>query len=144
MDIVDMVRGTPVSTTHDRFSCSVTSWDFLQELGQTFGWRPQGTTYIVPAKLRIEFPARHDYQPGDVLDYKRLDPEDALAWAHALETAQLSPQFSSMITMRWTRRAPSCEPQTQTLHRVVYEFTEYAYGGEFAFAISAAREPPTE
>jgi len=132
--MVEMVRNTPVPNGRDHFSCSINAWGFLQELGLTFGWRPQGTTYMAPAKLKAGVPARHNYQPGDALDYKRLDVEDAMAWARALETAKQSPQFASMVEGHWAQRQPEGDAPAQTLHTLIYEFIEYAHGGEFAFA----------
>lgn len=135
-DVVEMVRNTAVPKGRDRFSCSLGVWTFLQDLGQAFGWQPSGTTYIAPANRKAAVTARHNYQPGDALDYKRVDSEDAMAWARALEAARQSLLLDSMIAARWPE--PEALPGAEaTVSSMISEFTEYAFGGEFAFASEA-------
>src|ERR1043166_380685 len=104
--IVEMVRSTSTLNARDRFSCSRANWELLQELGLACGWEQQGTTYLAPSSLKMEAEllARHNYQPGDPLDYKRVDSEDALAWAGALGRAKRSAEFGAIIADCWTRR----------------------------------------
>lgn len=134
--VVAMVRDAAERHGRDRFSCSLPAWEVLRELGEAFGWRPSGTTYVVAVKAVIESPARHNYQPGDVLDYKRVEADDARAWAGALETAKQSPHFAAMIEARLGAMAPGGAPAEASLQSLIDEFIEYAYGGDFAFALS--------
>jgi hypothetical protein len=136
---VEMVRDAAERHGRDRFSCSLPSWDFLRDLGEAFGWHPRGTTYMTNAG--IEIPARHNYQPGDTLDYKRVDADDAIAWAGALETAKRSPYFAAMTEARSSAMAPGGAPLEAPLSSLVDEFVVYAYGGAFAFAISSESDP---
>ena len=66
--VVEMYRDAVEVKGRDRFSCSLATWALLAELGQAFGWRPQGTTYRIPPRLKVETPALQDYQPGNALD----------------------------------------------------------------------------
>jgi len=141
--IVEMARNSTEANGRDRFSCSIAVWELLQELGLAFGWRQHGTTYVAPPSLKkLDAPARHNYQPGDALDYKRLDAEDAMAWAGALDSAKQSPHFSAMLEECWTRRVPDGTACPPTLHSLILEFTEYAYGGGFVFANARLQQPP--
>ena len=137
-----MVRKSPEPNGRDRFSCSRAVWELLQELGLECGWRQLGTTYVVPASRKVETPARHNYLPGDPLDYKCVDAQDAMAWASALATARQSPEFASLIKECWMRRLPNGPAYSPTVQGLIFEFTEYAYGGEFAFADAGPRQPP--
>jgi hypothetical protein len=121
--IVDMFRDAAERKGRDRFSCSIAVWELLAEIGATFGWRPTGTTYIQPVHSKVESPARHNYQPGNAQDHKRVHAEDAAAWAAALAKAKQSPHFAAMIR---SRELPP---------GLLDEFIEFAYGGGFAFAI---------
>ena len=134
--IVTMVRDAAERNGRDRSSCSLQVWDLMREVGEAFGWRPRGATYVNVAKPVIESPARHNYQPGDVLDYKRVDADDASAWANSLETAKRSPHFAAMMEARLAALAPGSAVEGQ-LQSLIDEFVEYAYGGDFAFAISS-------
>ncbi len=136
-----MVRNSPEANGRDRFSCSMQVWELLQELGLAFGWLQHGTTYVAPPSLKVDAPARHNYQPGDALDYKRLDSEDAMAWASALDRAKQSPNFAAMIKEYWMRRVPDGTRSTPALYSLILEFTEYAYGGEFVFANAGPQQP---
>lgn len=138
--MVEMMRDARESKGRDRFACSVAVWTLLQELGQAFGWQPRGTTYLAPATLPISVLAKRNYQPGDALDHKRLDADDAVSWARALETARQSPQFTTLIMERWARHVQHGPVQIQTLCSLILEFTEFAYGGEFTFTESSATD----
>jgi hypothetical protein len=132
--IVEMFRGA----ASQRFSCPVPIWDLLWELGHAFGWRPTGTTYVMPAKSTVETPARRNYEPGDSQDHKRVEGEDAVAWARALEVAKVSPHVTAMIEARSAGLASGATPGGELLSGVLDEFIEFAYGGAFEFAISSA------
>jgi hypothetical protein len=135
--IVEMFRAAAAPHGRNRFSCPLSVWDFLWELGHAFGWRPHGTTYVVPAKSTLESPALRDYQPGGTQDYKQVGAEDAMAWAHALEVAKASPHLTRMIEARSAAFASSGKGGSELLPGVLDEFIEFAYGGAFAFAISS-------
>jgi hypothetical protein len=106
----------------------------LVELGRTFGWHPQGTTYVVPVTGRPTVPALRNYQPGGSQDTKRIETEDAMGWARALELAKASPHAPAMIEARAIALAGSGKPAALP-PGVLEEFIEFAYGGAFKFAI---------
>ncbi len=140
--LVEMVRNAAEPHGRDHFACPPGVWDLLQELGQTFGWQPKGTTYAVrPNHKDVMDPARHDYRPGDALDRKRLDEDDAVAWARALQTAKESVQFDALLAHHLARHTAVVESQIPVVKSLIFEFTEFAYGGEFTFASSGLREP---
>ena len=134
MEIVQMFRHATAPGGRDRYSCPLPIWEFLWELGRAFGWQPAGTTYVVPPGLKLESPARRNYQPGDSQDSKRLEEQDAVAWARALEAAKMSPHTEAMIQAR----ATACAGKTggELLPGVLDEFIEFAYGGAFEFTLS--------
>lgn len=126
--IVEMFRGAAAPKGRNRFSCTLPAWDVLWELGQAFGWQPSGTTYVLPARSTLAVPARRNYQPGSVQDHKRVEAEDAMAWARALEVAKASPHTAAMLAAR---------SAGELLPGGIDEFIEFAYGGAFEFAISS-------
>jgi hypothetical protein len=133
--VVDMFRNAAEPKGRDRFSCPVAVWELLAEIGETFGWRPTGTTYIQPVHSKVESPARRNYQPGNAQDHKRVHAEDAAAWAAALVKAKQSPHFTAMLRSRATTAVPSNAAAAELLPAMLDEFIEFAYGGGFAFAI---------
>jgi hypothetical protein len=133
--IIEMFRAAAAPQGRNRFSCPLPIWHFLWELGHAFGWRPQGTTYVLPAKSTVESPARRDYQPGGTRDHKQVSAEDAMAWARALEVAKASPHLANMIEARSDGLACSGRVGSELLPGVIDEFIEFAYGGAFEFAI---------
>lgn len=133
--IVEMFREAAAPKGRNRFACPLPMWELLSELGRAFGWRPKGTTYVVPAKSTVEAPARRDYQPGGSQDHKKVEAEDAVAWARALEVAKVSPHATAMIEARSVALAGSGKNGGQMLPGVLDEFIEFAYGGAFEFAI---------
>lgn len=135
---VEMFRRQPGSSARDRFSCSERIWSALWELGQAFGWQPMGTTYVVPARRKVEVPARHNYEPGNALDQKRIEAEDAAAWARALTLAKESPHAAAMIEAQFPG-AGLAEPSGELFASVLDEFVEFAHGGAFEFADHAGR-----
>jgi len=89
----------------------------------------------MPAKSAIEVPARRNYQPSGSQDHKRVEEEDALAWARALEVAKASPHLAAMIEARSTALLGSGKTGSELLPGVLDEFIEFAYGGTFEFAV---------
>ena len=140
--IVEMFRDAAAPTWRDRYSCPAAIWELLWELGRAFGWQPTGTTYVMPAKRIVEAPARRNYQPGGSQDHKKVEEQDALAWARALEMAKKSPHAEAMIHARFGARVD--EPGGELLPGVIDEFIEFAYGGAFEFAISSEDMPNAE
>lgn len=138
---VNMFRDSAERHGRDRYSCPLPVWDLLRELGETFGWRPRGTTYMSPPKGTAETSVRHTYQPGDALDHKKVDADDAMEWAGALQVAKRSPHFAAMIEARSAALAPGIGAAGEPLPGVLDEFIEFAYGGAFTFAISDDQHP---
>jgi len=134
--VVQMVRDAAEAQGRDRYSCSLPVWEFLRELGHTFGWLPQGTTYTSASDREPQASARHNYQPGDALDSKRVEAADALAWARALDAARHSPHFAGITDAGSGATAPSGMESGASLRSLVDEFIQYAYGGAFTFVIS--------
>lgn len=126
----------------NRFSCPLSTWELLAELGRTFGWHPHGTTYVVTVTDRATVPALRNYQPGGSQDTKLIEAEDAMGWARALELAKGSPHFPAMIAARSVALARSGKPIGDLPSGVLEEFIEFAYGGAFQFAIWG--ETPTQ
>lgn len=139
---VNMMRDSAEAGGRDRFSCSSATWELLVEIAKTFGWKPRGATYL-PARVadHSDTAARHDYQPGDRQDYKRVEADDAIAWAVALSEARRSPHLIAMVGARpgpavLDDRASAGEMQSAHAPFAVImdEFIEYAFGGAFSFA----------
>jgi hypothetical protein len=93
----------------------------------------------VPPKSKIVTPARQNYQAGSILDYKRVDAEDAIAWARALEGAKNSPHFAAIVAARSAAMDGATEAAMLSL---IDEFIQYVYGGAFTFAARPAAESP--
>jgi hypothetical protein len=132
VDSVDMFRDGPAP---NRCSCTLAVWELLHELGRAFGWRPVGTTYVLPAKSTIELPARRNYEPGDSEDMKQVTTEDAIAWASALEKAKHSSHAAAMIDARSAALASSGKLDGGLPPGAIDEFIAFAYGGSFEFSI---------
>lgn len=132
-EVVEMFRDAAAPKGRDRYSCPLPIWELLWELGQAFGWHPTGTTYVVTARRTVEAPARRNYQPGGSQDYKKVEEQDAVAWARALEAAKVSPHAAAMVQARSAAREG--ESGGELLPGVLDEFIEFAYGGAFEFAI---------
>jgi hypothetical protein len=122
--IVEMFREAATPRARHRFSCPLAAWELLRELGQAFGWQPQGTTYVLPEKSKVEAPALRNYEPGNVRDHKKVEAEDAKAWAQALQVARASPHAAAMIEAR---------SAGELLPGLIDEFIEFAFGGAFEF-----------
>jgi hypothetical protein len=133
--IVEMFREAAAPKGRNRFSCPLSTWDLLWELGRAFGWQPKGTTYVLPAKTEVEAPARRNYRPGSAHDHKQVEAEDAVAWARALEVAKVSPHAAAMIEARSAALVSGGKAGGEPLPGAIDEFIEFAYGGAFDFAI---------
>ena len=144
--MIEMTRDSVESGGRDRFSLSSDAWTQLLVLGTTFGWQQRGTRYLRKQNAKVTdadtaADAVHDYLPGNHLDYKRVDADDAYAWATALSAAQSSPHMEAAVCDKADaivlRGAPSTEA-TQSVNApfavTMTEFIEYAYGGAFSFA----------
>jgi hypothetical protein len=121
-----------------RFLCAASTWDFLRDLGQTFGWRPRGTTYVTSSRqtTRPSAHIRHNYQAGGEQDCKQISSDDAVEWANALGIAKDSSHFDGMMRAHAGLIDSSMEP----LLKVVDEFIAFAREGAFVFAISETSE----
>jgi hypothetical protein len=121
-----------------RFLCASHTWTFLRDLGQTFGWHPRGTTYVTSVRQKSQAPAslRHDYQPGGMHDYKRIEAADAAEWAIALGVARQSPYFRAML-LAHIKLAGGSE---QSLLSALDEFIRFAHDGAFSFALCGESE----
>jgi hypothetical protein len=132
--VVEMFREAGAPGGRNRFDCPLPAWELLWEIGRAFGWRPLGTTYVMPGKSAIDVPARRDYRPGSSQDRKRVEAEDALAWARALEVAKASPYLAAMVEARAAALVGNVGRGSGLLTGVLDEFVEFAYGGSFEFA----------
>jgi hypothetical protein len=143
--MINMLRDSAEAGGRDRFSCSSVAWELLIELGQAFGWKPRGAVYLPAAIASRTAPAapavRHDYQAGDPKDHKKVEADDAIAWAAALSEARRSPHLAAMLGARPAPAAVSGELTAEQLRSVnapfsatLDEFIQYAFGGAFVFA----------
>ena len=115
-----------------RFLCPVSTWEFLRDLGQTFGWHPRGATYVTSSRQKTPPPPtiRHNYRPGGLQDCKRIEAEDAIEWASALAAAKRSAYFSGMIRAH----AALVRSAEGSLLGLIDEFIVFAHAGAFVFA----------
>lgn len=134
---VEMFRDAAAPKGGNRFSCPLASWDLLWELGRAFGWQPEGTTYVRPANSTADVPARRNYEPSGSRDQKKVQEEDAVAWARALEVAKASPHLAAMIEAHSAALLGSGQAGGDLLPGVLDEFIEFAYGGAFEFRTSS-------
>lgn len=135
---VEMFREGAELNESDRFACTLTVWQLLQELGRTFGWHPKGTTYVAPPARKSSVLAARDYQPGDASDRKRVETDDARAWARALEAALQSGHLAAMLEGGREAEAGSTEGLGERLPLVIHQFIEFSYRGAFEFALAGA------
>lgn len=132
-------RGSPQHEAR-RFVCPVSTWEFLRDLGQTFGWHPRGATYVTSSRQRTLATLRHNYQPGGTQDCKQIEAEDAIEWASTLGLAKRSAYFNGMIR---AHAALVCSTE-ESLLDMLDEFIDFAHAGAFVFALHAeTREPVT-
>jgi hypothetical protein len=129
------------STQHEgrRFVCPVSTWEFLRDLGQTFGWHPRGATYVTTSKqTTLPLTAiRHNYQAGDMQDCKQIETADAVEWASALGLAKRSAYLNGMIRAHAALVRSGEEP----LLEMVDEFIDFARAGAFVFALFDEPDP---
>ena len=133
-NVVRLYRDAAETHGRDLFSCSISRWQLLLELGRTFGWQPEGTTYELPSGSKLTAAALRDYDPGSPADRKLISAQDAANWARALEKAQSSDHLPSIIE----RQLGSAEAEGDTIaaaNHSIDEFIEYAFGGAFVFAL---------
>jgi hypothetical protein len=128
------LRGSPEYEAR-RFLCPVSTWEFLCDLGQTFGWRPRGATYVMSSRQGTQPPAtlRHNYQPGGMQDCKQIEADDAVEWASALGAAKHSLYLSGMIRAHAALERSAEQPLLDLLD----EFIDFAHAGAFVFALCA-------
>lgn len=120
----------------DQFTCSLPDWNFMRDLGQTFGWHPVGTTYLPQQGQRARHnPIKHDYQPGDTQDRKRIEAADSAQWVTALEVAKRSPFISGMLRTHVKLCGASGTHTEQSLHLHLQNFIEFARRSGFTIAL---------
>src|SRR5688572_17795734 len=126
------LRGSPQHEGR-RFVCPVSTWEFLRDLGQTFGWQPRGSTYVTSLRQSTQPPPaiRHNYQPGGMQDCKQIEMHDAVEWASALGLAKRSSYLRGMIRAH----AALVHSGEQPLLDLVDEFIDFARGGAFVFSL---------
>ena len=134
MTNVRLYRDAAEPHGRDLFACSIAQWQFLLQLGRTFGWTPEGTTYELRLDSKIVSAARRDYEPGATADRKLVDAEDARRWAHALEDAMTSPHLPAMIEAHSTAVLADEKNTVTSVIDSMAEFIQYAYGGAFMFS----------
>lgn len=133
-DRVVALRGSSQGASR-QFVCAASTWEFLRDLGQTYGWHPRGTTYVTSTIPRTSptAPIRHNYQPGGPQDCKRIEAEDAIEWAGSLRAAKHSGHFIGMIRAH----AGLVDSSEAPLLSIVDEFIRFAHEGAFVFALDA-------
>jgi hypothetical protein len=137
--MIEMVRAAAERGGRNRYACSLSAWNLFRQLGETFGWQPQGTTYIPAAGSKQLQLARHDYTPGVAEDSKCVESEDALAWAQSLEKARSSSHLHVLISQTIADASAGAAPDAEAeqtrarLEATMDEFIEYAYSGAFSF-----------
>lgn len=122
----------------DQFTCTLTDWNFIRDLGRTFGWRPVGTTYLPQLGQRARNnPIKHDYQPGDTQDSKRVEAHDSAQWAAALDAAERSPFISGMLRAYEQRQDRNPTDTEHSLHSQLQTFIQFARRGAFTIALKS-------
>lgn len=120
----------------DLFTCTLTDWNFIRDLGQTFGWHPAGTTYLPQQGQRARHnPIKHDYQPGDSQDSKRVEADDSAQWAAALDRAARSPFISAMLRKHAQLQNRNDTDAEHSLHSQLQTFIQFARRGAFTIAL---------
>jgi len=123
----------------DQFTCILTDWNFIRDLGLTFGWHPAGTTYLPQQGHRAgRNPIKHDYQPGDSQDRKRVEADDSAHWAAAIDAAKRSPFISGMLRKHVQQQDENRLSSEPSLHSQLQNFIEFARRGAFTIALSDA------
>lgn len=123
----------------EQFSCSLADWNFIAELGRTFGWQPAGTTYLPQHGERARLnPIKHGYQPGGSQDSKRVEADDAARWVAALDVAKRSPFIAGILRTHTELRGASRPDAERPLHAQLHSFIEFARRGAFTIALRGA------
>ena len=123
----------------DQFTCTLTDWNFIRDLGLTFGWHPTGTTYLPQQGQRARHnPIKHDYQPGDSQDRKRVEADDSAHWAAALDRAKRSPFILGMLRKHAQPRDGNRPSAESSLYSQLQSFIEFARRGAFTIALQSA------
>ena len=121
----------------DQFTCTLSDWNFMRDLGHTFGWHPAGTTYLPQRGQQARHnPIKHDYQPGDSRDRKRVETDDSTQWAAALDGGRRSPFIFGMLRSRVQRQDAGDAGTEQSLHLLLQNFIAFARRGAFTIALS--------
>ena len=124
----------------EQFICSLQDWNFLRDLGLTFGWHPTGTTYLPQQGQRARHnPIKHDYQPGDSQDSKRVEADDAARWAAALDGARRSPFIAGMLRTHAQLQGVNHTVAEHSLHAELQSYIEFARRGSFTIALRGAQ-----
>jgi hypothetical protein len=124
----------------EQFICSLADWNFICNLGRTFGWHATGATYLPQHGERARLnPIKHDYQPGDSQDSKRVEAEDAARWAAALDRARRSPFIAGMLRTHAQLRGPNQASADRALHARLQSFSEFARRGAFTIALGGTQ-----
>ncbi|WP_129646102.1 hypothetical protein [Peristeroidobacter agariperforans] len=117
------------------FICSLADWNFIRDLGRTFGWHPAGTTYLPQQGERARLnPIKHDYHPGDSQDSKRVEVDDCAQWVAALDRARRSPFIAGMLRTHAQLQGASGTLAEQSLYAQLQSFSEFARRGAFTIA----------
>lgn len=123
----------------DQLTCTLTDWNFMRDLGLTFGWHPTGTTYLPQQGHRARLnPIKHDYQPGDIQDRKRVEADDAAHWAAALDQAKRSPFIVGMLRKHAQLQDGNRSSAEPSLYSQLQSFIEFAQRGAFTIALQSA------
>lgn len=125
----------------DQFICSLADWNFIRDLGRTFGWHAAGTTYLPQQGERARInPIKHDYQPGDSRDSKRVEADDAAQWAAALDGARRSPFLAGMLRTHTQRQGVNQTLAEHSLNAQLQSFSEFSRRGAFTIALRDAQQ----
>jgi hypothetical protein len=132
--VIELTRGD------DQFACTLADWNFIFDLGHTFGWHPAGTTYLPQQGDRARRnPIKHDYRPGDSQDSKRVEADDSAQWAAALDAALRSPFISGMLRTHVTMLEGNRADAERSLHSQLQTFAQFLRRGAFNIALKDVR-----
>ena len=134
MASITLVRNATEPGGRNVFSCTEREWELLVQLGQLFGWPARGATYIPRKGSSVDDDVRHGYKAGERQDPKRVDSDDALSWAAALDRARGSERIEALIAN--TEAGQQNAINSVLFAAILDDFIEYAYGGEFSFSKS--------
>jgi hypothetical protein len=80
-------------------------------------------------------PIKHDYQPGDSQDRKRVESEDCAQWTAALQAARRSPFIAGMLQAHAQLQKQDHEVTEESLRLLLDNFIEFARRGPFTIAL---------